>query len=229
MRESTRAILVIVAFVAALLAGYELFLKPYIGEETKVHGVLTEYSTWTVTMQEYLMTGPLAAETFRLHNDNGKTTMYYAATDRGGTTKFFNVPLQGPAGTFLFQELEGDGIWELDDKAVRPHPRDEYVVVVAQTLGSQGGTRAFGFSDPPYWATTNAREFLLSLPKRGPIQGPGSKVVTAYGGRPLRDDRYLKIVEAIKRFGPPSVQQAENKIRYELLSRAVKERPSALQ
>lgn len=219
MRESTRGLLVVVIFVVAVAAAYVFFLKPYITEEKQVHRVLTENSTWTVTMQAYEMSGPIAAETYRLHNDNGATSMYYAATDRNGTIKYFNVPLQGPAGTFLFQELEGDGIWELDDKAVRPQPKDEYIIVVSQTLGSQGGTRSFGFSDPRYWATTNAREFRIQLPKRGPITGTNAQMLSASGGRPLRDDRYLKIVNAVKQFGPPSVQQAENQIRFELTSR----------
>jgi hypothetical protein len=35
--------------------------------------------------------------------------------------------------------------------------------------------------------------------------------------KPLRDPRYLQIVELFESFGPPSVQQAESKIRAELI------------
>lgn len=218
MTETSRAVVFVAILVLGLAAAYEFSFKPYLAEESRVRRVLSENSTWTVTMQAYHLAGPIAEETYRLHNDNGKTNMYYAATDRKGTIKYFNVPLQGPAGTFLFQELEGDGIWELEDKPVRPHPKDEYIFVVTQTLGSQGGTRSFGFSDPNYWATTKAREFRLQLPKSGSIQGANAKMMIASGGRPLRDDRYLKIVTAVRRFGTTSVQQAENEIRRELLA-----------
>ena len=218
MRESTRGLLVIVATLAVGVVTYVFFLGPYIGEENQVDKVLTAKSTWTVTMQEYDLSGRISAETYRLVNDNGKTTMFYSATDRNGTLKFFNVPLEGPEGTFLFQSLVAEGIWELDDKPVRPRPKDEYVIVVEQTLGDEGGSRAFGFSDPHYWATTNARELMLRLPKTGTIGGRRTKTFDVSGGRPLRDDRYLKIVQMIKQFGPPSVRQAENQIRYDLLN-----------
>jgi len=213
-----RAWLFLVALLAMVVVTYVYFVQPYIVLEQKVHRVLTERSTWKVTMQEYLTSGPLAAETYRLQNDNGATQMYYSATDRNGTLKYFNVPLAGPQGTFLFQALEGEGIWELEDKAVRPDPKDEYIIVTEQTFGNQGGSRAFGFSDPHYWATTNAREFKLVLPKGGPSNAPLGAVLPIAGGQPLRDDRYLKVVQMIKQFGPPSVQQAENQIRYELLN-----------
>jgi len=218
VRESTRGLLVIVATLAVGVVTYVFFLGPYIGEENQVDKVLTAKSTWTVTMQEYDLSGRISAETYRLVNDNGKTTMFYSATDRNGTLKFFNVPLEGPEGTFLFQSLVAEGIWELDDKPVRPRPKDEYVIVVEQTLGDEGGSRAFGFSDPHYWATTNARELMLRLPKTGTIGGRRTKTFDVSGGRPLRDDRYLKIVQMIKQFGPPSVRQAENQIRYDLLN-----------
>jgi len=211
-------VLVIVALIAVGVVTYIFFLRPYIAEERQVHRVLTAKSTWTVTMQEYEMSGPIAAQTYRLINDNGKTSMFYSATDRNGTLKFFNVPLEGPEGTFLFQDLVADGIWELDDKPVRPHPVDEYVIVVEQRLGGEGGSRAFGFSDPRYWATTNAREFMMQLPKTGAILGSRAKTFGVSGGRPLRDGRYLKLIEMIKQFGPPSVQQAEGEIRSELLN-----------
>jgi len=210
--------LVIVATFAVGVVTYVFFLGPYIGEENQVDKVLTAKSTWTVTMQEYDLSGRISAETYRLVNDNGKTTMFYSATDRNGTLKFFNVPLEGPEGTFLFQSLVAEGIWELDDKPVRPRPKDEYVIVVEQTLGDEGGSRAFGFSDPHYWATTNARELMLRLPKTGTIGGRRTKTFDVSGGRPLRDGRYLKIVQMIKQFGPPSVRQAENQIRYDLLN-----------
>src|SRR5579872_6951208 len=162
MSERTRSWLVVAVFAAFAIAGFVFFLKPYLREEPKVDQVLNANSKWSVTMQRYLMKGPIGAETYRINNDNGVVSMFYAASNRDGTlTKEFNVPLSGPNATFLFEQLRADGLWELDDKPLRPNPVDEYVVQVSQRLGDEGGSRAFGFSDPRYWATTKAEEFQI--------------------------------------------------------------------
>lgn len=215
MDEKSRSWLVIGICVLLALAGYMFFLKPYLKEEPQVDQVLNAKSTWNVTMQRYLSRGPIGSETYRIANDNGAVSMFFSASNRDGTlTKEFNVPLSGPFATFLFEQLRADGIWELDDKPVRPNPLDEYVVEVAQTLGDQGGSRAFGFSDPRYWATTHAEEFQLRLPAKSIQHLNLSRVGSA--GRSLRDPRYQKIVDEIRGFGPQSVLQAENLIRAEI-------------
>lgn len=202
--------------VVTLVVTYYYFFKPFMQEQPKVRDVINANSTWDVTMQEYELQGPLSAETYRISNDNGKTTMFYAATNRAGTvTKEFTVPLVGPEGTFLFEELRADGIWDVDDLPVRPHPVTEYIVEVDQTLGDEGGTRAFGFSDPEFWAKTHAREFQLKLPSKGPISGANAPTL-GVAGRTLQDPRYLQIVKAIVGFGPPTILNAENKIRAQL-------------
>src|SRR6202011_6365673 len=100
------------------------------------------------------------------------------------------------------------------EKPLRPKPKEEYVIEVSQTLGNQGGSRAFAFSDPQYWATTKAEEFQLRLPAKSMHGLNLSHIITAR--RPLREARYLKIVREIQSFGPPSVLEAENKIRADL-------------
>lgn len=225
MNEKTRSWLVIAIFVAFAAAGYVFFLKPYMKQVPEVDQVLNARSTWDVTMQRYMLTGPIGSETYRISNDNGATSMFYSATNRDGTlTKQFNVPLSGPSATFLYEQLRSDGIWELDDKPIRPKPKEEYVVEVSQTLGNQGGSRAFGFSDPQYWATTKAEEFQLRMPAKSMKKLNLSSVGSA--GRSLRDPRYLKIVDEIRNFGPPSVLQAENLIRAEIAASS-KPRPQA--
>jgi hypothetical protein len=216
MRESTRALLLFGVMIVAGILTYVYFFHPFMAEQPQVEHVINENSTWSVTMQEYLTRGPLAAETFRISNDNGKTTMFYSATNRAGTvTKEFTAPIVGPSGTFLFEDLRANGLWELDDRAVRPDPVDEYVIEVDQTLGDQGGTHSFSFSDPAYWATTHSQEFNLHLPAKGPISG--SKGATmGVAGRSLREPRYFKIVQEIRSFGPPSITAAQVKIRSEL-------------
>lgn len=209
MNERLRALIVIAAFAAVMLLGYFSFLKPYFSDQRAVDKVLHANSTWTITMQQYLMSGPLSSQTYRVNNDNGKPSMFYSATNRDGTvTKQFDVPLSGPEATYLFEALRAEGLWELPDKPVRPHPRDEYVFYVAQTLGNEGGHRAFGFSDPVYWATTKGTEFYLDL------KHPNKPVSSMT--RSLREPRYLNLVELMETFGPPSVQQAQGKIRAEL-------------
>ncbi len=215
MNERTRSFLVILSCVALATAGYLLFMKPFIKQEPALDKVLKANSTWTVTLQAYKDMGPVSQETYRISNDNGVTKMFYAASNRDGTiTKWFEAPLAGPNGTFLFQQLDADGIWELDDKAVRPHSTEQYIVQVAQTLGDEGGSRAFGFSDPHYWATTKAEEFQLRLPAKSMHGLDLSQIASA--GRSLRDPRYQKIVDEIRTFGPQSVLDAEEKIRAEL-------------
>jgi hypothetical protein len=206
---------VILACAALAAAGYFMFLKPFLKEEPNLDKVLKARSTWTVTMQAYRQDGPISEETYRISNDDGATKMFYSASNRDGTLiKWFDVPLSGPSGTFLFEQLRADGLWELDDKAVRPKSKEQYIVQVAQTLGDEGGSRAFGFSDPHYWATTKAEEYQLRLPAKSQRNLKLSDVASA--GRSLRDPRYLKIVEEISAFGPQSVLDAEEKIRTEL-------------
>jgi hypothetical protein len=219
VRESTRAILLFVILVGGATVSYLFFFKPFMQEQPKVRDVISANSTWSVAMQQYEMRGLISAETYRISNNNGATTLFYAATNRAGTvTKEFTAPLVGPAGTFLFEELRADGIWELDDKPVRPHPVDEYIIEVDQTLGDEGGNRAFGFSDPQFWAATNGQEYQLKLPPKGPIGDKATTLGTA--GKPLKEPRYLKIVTMIRAFGPASVLAAENKIRAALAATA---------
>jgi len=224
LSESGRSWLVIATCLALAIAGYLFFLKPYMRDASKIDEVLNARSTWEVSMQAYLLHGPIASETYRISNNNGAVKFFFSATDRDGTlTKQFDVPLSGPSGTFLFEQLRADGIWELDDKAMLPEPREEYVVEVAQTLGNEGGSRAFGFSDPHYWATTKSEEFQLRMPAKSMKKLNVSRVGSS--GRTLRDPRYLKVVSEIKGFGPQSVLQAEELIRSELS--APRKRPPA--
>ena len=216
MSESTRALLLFGIMIVAVILTYVYFFHPFMVEQPQVEQVINANSTWSVTMQEYLMHGPLSAETYRISNDNGKTTIFYSATNRAGTvTKEFTAPLAGPSGTFLFEDLRANGLWELDDRAVRPDPVAEYVIEADQTLGDEGGTHVFSFSDPAFWATTHAQEFNLRLPLKGPITG--SKGLTmGVAGRSLREPRYFKIVQEIRSFGSPSILAAQVKIRSEL-------------
>lgn len=209
MNEWQRGALAAGVLALCLALGYVFFFKPYLPEERAVEQVQNARSTWTVTMQQYLFSGPLSAQTYRISNDDGKVTMFFSATNRDGSvTKQFDVPLTGPDATFLFEALRGEGIWELPDKAVRPKPHDEYIFYVAQTLGNEGGHRAFGFSDPIYWAMTNGREYPLNL------KDPKNPIGVV--SRPLRDPHYLKICQLMESFGPASVQQAQAEIRTEL-------------
>jgi hypothetical protein len=215
MSERARSWLVIVVIIAVGSVAYLFFLKPFIAQQPQLDKVLYANSTWTVTMQIYKQRGPISAETYRIANDNGATRMFYSATNADGSvTKQFDVPLAGPTGTFLFEQLRADGIWDLDDKPVRPHSTEQYVIEVDQTLGDQGGSRAFGFSDPQYWATTKAQEISIRLPAKSMRRFNLTQVATA--AHPLREPRYLKIVDEIKSFGPQSITQAEALIRSEL-------------
>lgn len=220
MRESTRALLLLAVSIAVAVATYLYFFKPFMEEQPLVRNVINANSTWSVTMQEYELQGPLSTETYRISNDNGKTTVFYAATNKAGTvTKEFTVPIAGPSGTFLFEELRADGIWDVDDRPVRPHPVDEYIIEVDQTLGDEGGSRSFSFSDPTFWATANVKEFNVKLPASGPISGSNAPVL-GVAGRSLQDPRYLQMVKAIRAFGPPSVLAAQSKIRSQLAATA---------
>jgi hypothetical protein len=215
MSERSRALFVIAVSVLVAAIAYHFFLRPFIAQQPKVERILNGRSTWSVTLQEYTLHGPISVQTYRVTNVDGKVSMFYSATDsKGIVTKQFSVPIFGPSGTFFFENLRAEGIWELEDKPVRPHPRTEYIVEVQQTLGNEGGSRAFGFSDPDYWAKTNAREFMLRLNPKGKGTDFGAHSL-GEAGRPLRDPRYARIVDLFRHFGPQSVLDAENKIRAE--------------
>jgi len=227
MTERSRSALVIVLTIFFLVIAYIFFLRPFIDQQPQVEGILNARSTWTVTMQEYVSLGALSSQTYRITNDDGKITMFYSATNRRGTvTKQFTVPIVGPAATFFFEELRADGIWELDDKALRPHSRDMFVVEVEQTLGDEGGSRAFSFSDPDYWATTNAKEFRLLLNPKANVKSSIGARTAGEAGRALKDDRYLKVVNLFRHFGPASVLDAENVVRRELAATDARGKPS---
>jgi hypothetical protein len=214
--ERVRAAIVIGSIVAAIVLGYFLFFRPWLPQYDAVRQVQNENSTWTVTMQCYYTSGAIESETYRIANDNGKTSLLYSATDRSGlVTKQFDVPLAGPEGTFLFEQLRADGIWDLDDKPARPNEKELYVIEVDQTLGDEGGSRAFTFTDPSYWATTNSLEYKVRMPAAGASAAP----IDIGAGVPRRDDHYLKLVQEIRSFGPPTVLAAESRIRLDFVMR----------
>ncbi len=213
MTEKWRAAIVVACIVLCVVLGYTLFFKPWLPQFEAVRDIQNENSTWTVTLQCYYTAGPVAAETYRLDNDNGKTSQFYSATSRDGLeTKQFTVPLAGPESTFLFEQLRDDGIWELDDKPALPNPKDEYIIEVQQQLGDEGGSRAFSFTDPEYWATTRSIEYKVGMPARSDSSAP----IDVSAGVPRRDPSYLALVLAIRAFGPANVVAAESLIRHDL-------------
>jgi hypothetical protein len=212
--ESARAAIVVGSIVVVVVLSYVLFFRPWLPQYNAVRQVQNENSTWTVTLQCYYTNGALESEAYRISNDNGKTSLLYSATDRSGlVTKQFDVPLAGPEGTFLFEQLRADGVWDLDDKPARPKPKEMYVIAVGQTLGDEGGSRAFTFTDPEYWATTKSQEYKVAMPRSSASNIP----IDIGAGVPRRDARYLKIVREIQAFGPPTVLAAESRIRIDLL------------
>ena len=216
MNEKIRAAIVVASIVLAFGLGYLVFLRPWLPQYNAVRQVQYANSTWIVTMQCYYSAGAVEAETYRISNDNGKTTLLYSATDRSGLeTKQFDVPLAGPNGTFLFEQLRADGIWDIDNQAARPNPKDSYVIAVGQTLGDEGGSRAFTFTDPQYWATTKSVEYKVAMPSPGASNGP----IDIGAGVSRRDPRYLTLVREIRSFGPPNVLAVENQIRSDFATR----------
>jgi hypothetical protein len=212
--ERARAAIVVGSIVAVVVLGYLLFLRPWLPQYDAVRQVQNENSTWTVTMQCYYTSGAIESETYRIANDNGKTSLLYSATERGGlVTKQFDVPLAGPEGTFLFEQLRADGIWDVDDKPARPNVKDSFVIEVGQVLGDEGGSRAFTFTDPSYWATTNSLEYKVRMPAAGSSAAP----IDIGPGTARRDVRYLNLVKEIRLFGPPSVLAAESRIRLDFV------------
>ena len=213
MTERWRAFIVIACIVAGAVLSYKLFFGPWLPQFEAVRQVQNENSTWIVTLQCYYARGAVSDETYRLANDNGKTSLFYSATSRDGlVTKQFTVPLAGPDSTFLFEQMRADGLWDLEDRPARPNPKDEYVIAVQQTLGDEGGSRAFSFTDPEYWATTKSVEYKVGIPARSDPSAP----INISPGVPRKDPRYLTLVNEIRAFGPPNVVAAESRIRDEL-------------
>ncbi|HEY7981034.1 MAG TPA: hypothetical protein VID19_06085, partial [Candidatus Eremiobacteraceae bacterium] len=100
MSERARAAIVVGSIVVVTVLGYFLFFRPWLPQYNAVREVQNQNSTWTVTMQCYYTSGAIESETYRIANDNGKTSLLYSATGRSGlVTKQFDVPLAGPQGT----------------------------------------------------------------------------------------------------------------------------------
>lgn len=157
-------------------------------------------------------TGRIAREEWHFANLDGRSSASYAAVDRAGNRASFDERIDGYAVTFLFEELVGDGIWDLQTRPLRGTDPDVHTVHVEQVAGAQAGSHTFRFSDPHYLATTAGREYRIRLDRSKPVPD-----ILKLDSTSAADTRYLKIVDAVEGFGPGRFKRTLVQAREKLL------------
>jgi hypothetical protein len=215
MRRFPVTTLILVVAAIAVVGGWMLFAKSEHDRFVAVDQVRKSQSAFELTYTIDHGSGPIARETWHMHNDNGHSIASYAVSDRDGTIAKFDEPVTDYAVTFLFDKLVQDGIWDLQSRPFRGPSNDFHTVRIAQTAGTQSGSHQFVFSDPNYLATTAGREFHIHLDKNKPVPNVLSLESTS-----TADPRYGKIVADFEDFGSPSFKRTIAVAREKLLKSA---------
>ena len=143
--------------------------------------------------------GEVAQETLELENRNGSSTDLYRVVGRNGlVVRVQSKPRQTHDVTFLFEAAVQDGIWELQNRPMRPDDEIRYAVSVYQLVNGEHGSHEFSFSHPHYWATTGGHQYKIHLDKHKPT--PDLLHVTS---TTLVEPRYEKLVNIFQAYGTP--------------------------
>jgi len=213
MRRFPTTTLIVVLAVVGIVTGWLLFYRPESTRFQQVQTVRNQRSELHLTETLVHAKGPIARESWRLDNDNGKSSASYSAENRAGTrVAKFTEPIQGYDVTFAFEKLVQDGIWELQTRPLRGNTDTMYEVTVGQVAGDRAGTHRFTFADPHYLATSAGRQYEIHLDKNKPVPDLLTLQSTS-----TADPRYQKIVDDFTSFGPPSFKKTVAAAREKLL------------
>ena len=202
MRRSFTAPLITIAVLAAFVAGWLIFAKEEATRATAVHRVLHQRSVLRLRYEITSTRGPYERETYGMLDDDGKSSVTYAVTDRRGTTASFDMPVNGYDVSFLFQKLVLDGMWDVITEPPRGDRTKAYLITIAQTADTRSGSRTVGFTDPHYWAVEGGHAYTIKLDKNEPVPDLISLKSTS-----LAEPRLEKIVADFNAFAPPGFRR----------------------
>ncbi len=213
MRRFPTTPLILILALAGIVTGWLLFYRPESQRFQQVQNVRNQRSELHFSDTQVHAKGPIARETWRLDNVNGKSSATYSAENRAGTrVAKFTEPIEGYDVTFAFEKLVQDGIWQLQTRPLRGNTETIYQIFVAQVAGDRSGSHRFTFSDPHYLATTAGRQYEIHLDKNKPVPDLLTLQSTS-----TADPRYQKVVDDFASFGPPRFKKTVAAARRKLL------------
>ena len=211
-RFPTTLVIVLVAF-AGLIGGFVLFWPSERARFAAVDAVRNQRSQIDVREVVTHAKGPIARETWRLTNFDGKSTAHYEAQNRSGSrVAKFTYPIDGYDVTFAFEALVRDGIWELQTRPLRGNTDDVYTVSISQTVGDRSGDHTFTFTDPHYLAVAAGRQYTIHLDKNKPVPDLLTLQSTS-----TADPRYQQVVNDFASFGSAGFRKTVAAAREKLL------------
>jgi hypothetical protein len=196
MRRFPTTVMVIVAAVIAVLGAWVLFAKVEHDRYVAVDQIRSQPSSLHLTYVVEHDNGRIAKEEWNFANIDGRSSVTYRATSRGGTSASFEENVADYSVTNLFEQLVADGIWELQSRPFRGDNPDVHHVRIDQLAGKDQGSHVFAFTDPKYLAVSAGREYHIHLDPNKPLPN-----LLQLDSTSAADPRYAKIVSDFEDFG----------------------------
>lgn len=140
---------------------------------------------------------PIYEEEYRMQDVEGKSRFDYRIRSYGGKQVTIVAPDRSTYDvSFAYGRMDQDGVWQLVNQPPRGKTDVHYTIYVKQLVECKQGERTIVFTDPHYWATTAGRRFSIDLSKQNP------RDLLKMSSTSLADDRYEKVVNEFRTFGP---------------------------
>ncbi|MBV9148280.1 MAG: hypothetical protein JO024_00325, partial [Candidatus Eremiobacteraeota bacterium] len=198
MRRPAFALVVSLAAVAAVIAGWILFFaKPETARYHATQKVANSSSDLHVGMNVRYASGPITSEEYRMADRNGSSTASYRIVGTNGKVYTITTPpIESYTVPFFFERVVADGIWKVVNRPPRGDRSIAYALHVDQAVQGERGSRTVTFTDPQYWATTAGRQYEIHLDRNKPTPS-----LLQLSGSAIADKRYQAIVNDFRNFG----------------------------
>ena len=192
---------IFIVVLSAITAAF-IFLQFRNAETAKVNQVVDvtkQRSEIYARMLVHYDKPPVYEEEWRLQDVEGVSTYEYRIRDYNGKQITITAPKRRMYDvSFFFGRLDQDGVWQIVNQPPRGNTDVHYTVYVKQLADFKQGDRTITFTDPHYWATTAGRQYSIDLSKESPND------LLKLKSTELADDRYQKVVDDFRSFGPES-------------------------
>jgi hypothetical protein len=192
---------IFIVVLSAITAAF-IFLQFRNAETAKVNQVVDvtkQRSEIYARMLVHYDKPPVYEEEWRLQDVEGVSTYEYRIRGYNGKQITITAPKRRMYDvSFFFGRLDQDGVWQIVNQPPRGNTDVHYTVYVKQLADFKQGDRTITFTDPHYWATTAGRQYSIDLSKESPND------LLKLKSTELADDRYQKVVDDFRSFGPES-------------------------
>ena len=145
---------------------------------------------------------PIYEEEYRMQDVEGKSGFDYRIRSYGGKQVTITAPQEAIFDvSFFYGRIDQIGVWQLTDQPPRGNTDITYTIYVKQLVECKQGERTITFTDPHYWATTAGRQYSIDLSKQNPND------LLKMNSTTLANDKYEKIVNEFRSFGPESFRK----------------------